>query len=653
VLLEEPGHPEGLGMLADLYEKRGDVGEAVTLLSEALSSGEGAAAGEGRIALTRRLTELLREAEPEQAKEVYRSILSGTLPDPAAKRPLQAGLAALLTGEREQAERAALLEELLGSESGEEAATHALQLAELRARLDDEPGTRRALELGHRSCPDNQEVYQRLGQLYMDRQMWPEVVGLLLAEAERSSEPARKAKVLRGAARVQRERLRDDQGAAASLRKAVAASPEDTEVLRELTSTLVGAGDPHAAIAAVTEAVQAGRPRGRAGLLRLRAELHAGREDDAAAVTDLEEALATGDKDAAAELVQALSRVVARASAAGERPEARKATLRLAEVLRQAGEAAQSDQLLFRWIEANPDDREVLHDMRKRFEAEQRWDATASIWARLVHLEEGEAKAEAVLAMTDACEKIGRGGEAIPWLNVVLGHLPGHRGLRCRLADLLQANGRPADAARLRTEMADSEPDEGERHKLLVQAAQTLSEAGDWAAATVALEKAVALRPNERTSRALLVDACAAAGNPARASEILATLLAEAKTVRSEELATLYQRQAHLAAALGDADGHLQSLKKALDTDRKNVAIAAEVADVAETVGDDELALRALRIVAASPLKDPKASAMAYFRQGRIAHKARDKARAIIFLKRALQDDPDLAEARDLLEAMK
>ena len=118
-------------------------------------------------------------------------------------------------------------------------------------------------------------------------------------------------------------------------------------------------------------------------------------------------------------------------------------------------------------------------------------------------------------------------------------------------------------------------------------------------------------------------------------------------------MATLYQRQARLAAAKGDKDGRLQALRKALDTDRKSAAIATEVADLAEEAGDDELAMRALRVVTANPMKDAKASAMAYYRLGKIAHKAHDKARAIIFVKRALQEDPDLAEAHQLLDELK
>jgi hypothetical protein len=80
-------------------------------------------------------------------------------------------------------------------------------------------------------------------------------------------------------------------------------------------------------------------------------------------------------------------------------------------------------------------------------------------------------------------------------------------------------------------------------------------------------------------------------------SALLAELLADAKSIKPEELALLYQRQARLAALTGDRDGQLAVLKKALDTDRKNVAIANELADLAETLGDDDLALRALRQV--------------------------------------------------------
>jgi tetratricopeptide (TPR) repeat protein len=507
--------------------------------------------------------------------------------------------------------------------------------------------------MGRSKCPEDAEIFQHLGQLYMDRQMWPEVVALLGTEAARQTDLAKKAKVLRGAARIQRERIHDEPGAAETLRQAVAATPDDLDVLRELTGTLLSAGDSVAAVAAVGTAMEGSQPATRPALLHLRAELHTGREDHSAAAADLEEALALGDATATAALIEALTRVAAAASAAGDVATARQSTLRLADVLRGSGDVARADQLLFHWIDVNPEDREVLHNMRDRFEAEQRWDAAANVWARLVHTEEGQAKAHAVLSMTDACEKLGRGGEAIPWLQGVLSGMPEERQLQHRLAGLLQTNGQVVDAARMYIQMADGEADEDQRHALWVQAAQTLAGAGEWAETVVALEKATTLRPTDRASRALLVDACLAAGNLDRAGEVLNGLLAEPKSLRSEELAALFQRQAHLAAAAGDGASQLMSLKKAMETDRKNLSIANEVADLAEAAGDNELAMRALRVLAASPIKDAKAIGMAYFRQGRIAHKMREKARAIIFLKRALQEDPEQAEARQLLDTLK
>jgi tetratricopeptide (TPR) repeat protein len=407
-------------------------------------------------------------------------------------------------------------------------------------------------------------------------------------------------------------------------------------------------------VAAASEILTA-TPKGRAriGLLRLRAELAAREGDDTAAVTDLEEVVALGAHDAGAELATVLSRVAGRAVEKGDKDAARAATLRLAEVLRLGGDHEQADQVLFRWIEANPEDRDLLLKMRDIFTTAERWESAANVWARLVHLEEGEAKAEAVLALTDACDKLGRGEEAIPWLSGVLGLVPGHRGVQARLATLYAATGNIAESARLRNLMADSEPDENARFGLYVQIGQALLAVGEGADAAAALEKALALPAADRNTRLLLLDAHTAAGALDRAQALLGELLGDARNMKSEELATLYQRQARLAAAAGDRDGQLAALKKALECDRKNVAIANELADLAEAMGDDDVALRALRVVAANPVKDAKVLALAYLRQARIAYRAKDRARAIIFVKRALQEDPTLEEAKGLLDQLR
>jgi len=186
-----------------------------------------------------------------------------------------------------------------------------------------------------------------------------------------------------------------------------------------------------------------------------------------------------------------------------------------------------------------------------------------------------------------------------------------------------------------------------------VQIGQSLLVAGESAEAVGALEKAVALSAADRGTRMMLLDAYMGAGALDRAGAMVAELLAGAKGMKPEEVGMLYHRQSKLAALAGDRDGQLQALKKALDADRRSVAIANELADLAESIGDDDLALRALRVVAASPVKDPKVLGQAYLRQARIAHKSKDRARAIIFVKRALQEDPELEEAKALLDQLR
>jgi tetratricopeptide (TPR) repeat protein len=652
VLLEEPGHPEALTLLADIHEQRGEVSEAVTLLSEALSSGE--SVGAARATLARRLGDLVKKADPAQAKEVYRSALAVSLPDAAVKRSLQLSLSELLTGEHEVAERAALCEEILLGETGAGAAAQAVTLSDLRLQTGDETGAERALVLGRERALESTEVFEKLGAFYTQRGRWEEVVQLLGQEAGRQPDANKATRMLRKVAHLQREKLGDAKAAAQTLRRAVEADPSDFDLVRELCDSLVEAGEPAESVSAVGE-ILARSPEGamRVGLLRLRAELAARNKDDAAAIRDLEEALALGASDAATDLCAALGRVAGRTANADDRPAARAATLRLAEILRAGGDHDQSDQVLFRWVEACPDDREVLYQMRDILIAAERWESAANVWARLVHIEEGEAKVKAVLALTDTCEKLGRGEEALPWLSSVLGEVPGRRELQLRLAGLYASTGHVAESARLRNEMADSEPDPNERFSLYVQIGQALLAVGEGADAAVALEKAVALPLADRGTRSLLLDAYSAAGAFDRATAVLGDLLADSKAMKSEELAWLYQRQSKLAAAMGDKDGQLQALKKALDVDRRSVGIANELADLAESIGDDDLALRALRVVAANPVKDPRILALAYLRQARIAHRAKDRSRAIIFVKRALQENPDLEEARALLDQLR
>jgi tetratricopeptide (TPR) repeat protein len=656
VLMDEPAQAEAVLLLADLHEKRGDAGEAVALLSEALRETDAHADDARRAALARRLAELVSRADPAQAKQVYRAALAAPFADPALKRSLQVSLLELLVGDVEVEERAALAEEILGGESGEAAARLALELLALRRRLNDERAARRALELGRSRAPESRALFEALEAYYQEGSRWRELVDLLVDEASRTSgrDPAEAAALWRRAARARREKLGDLGGAAALLRQAVASAPGDPDLLRDLAGCLQAMDQWSVAVEEVSRGLETPELANgaRVGLLRLRAELRSANGDDAQALGDLEEAFALVGNEVAPELTDALERFIARCAADGQAGPERGATFRLSEIFTARGDAAGAQKLLFRWVESHPDDHEALRILRARFEADQDWKQAAQICARLLQVETGEARVEAALALSEASEKLGRPADGIAPLEKVLAALPGHRGVLSRLVRLYELTGNGRRAGALMVEIGDHEEDEDARFEALTAAATTLMREDDPAEAFTALEKAVQIKPKDRIARRMLAEASLAAGLFQEAAEVLGALLSESRGVAPGEMALLYHRLGRAAAGVGDHGGQLQALKRALDADRKNGEVASELADLAEKVGDDDLALRALRAVTLHAQNGPLSPAMAFYRQARIVHRQGDRPRALIFTKRALQEDPGLSAAKEFLSEL-
>ena len=79
------------------------------------------------------------------------------------------------------------------------------------------------------------------------------------------------------------------------------------------------------------------------------------------------------------------------------------------------------------------------------------------------------------------------------------------------------------------------------------------------------------------------------------------------------------------------------------------MATAAELADLAEELEQWELATKVLRQIALMETECPISRAMSFVRQGRISLITGDPKRAVFWARRAHKEDPDLAEANDLL----
>jgi tetratricopeptide (TPR) repeat protein len=182
-----------------------------------------------------------------------------------------------------------------------------------------------------------------------------------------------------------------------------------------------------------------------------------------------------------------------------------------------------------------------------------------------------------------------------------------------------------------------------------------LQDGTDTEAAIDALVDAHSVSPNDMECTLLLADAYTVAGNTALAQDLISRQIAIRAGRRSPELASLYHRLARVAHVGGDREGELSALTSGLEADAQNGFVASELASLALEVGDVDLATRALRSI--TLLKDPATSqiprGLAYQYLGEIARQQGDPKRAMLLLKRAIEDDPSLDAARQLIEELR
>jgi tetratricopeptide (TPR) repeat protein len=166
------------------------------------------------------------------------------------------------------------------------------------------------------------------------------------------------------------------------------------------------------------------------------------------------------------------------------------------------------------------------------------------------------------------------------------------------------------------------------------------------------LEEAHALRPTDLDCAALLSDAYVISDRLEEAHDLLQTSIASFKGRRARELSPLFHRVARIAEAMGDKALEMQHLTTALDMDGQNGIVASELAYLAMDLQNYDIAQRALRAVTMLKAPAPLPKALAYQYLGEIARQQGDVKRAMMLLKRAIDDDPTLQSARTLLEAI-
>jgi tetratricopeptide (TPR) repeat protein len=594
-----------------------------------------------------RLGDLLERTGSPDAARVYRAALI-VAPD---DREILRRVIAQLSEHDSPRDGAVLMERLLAVETPDRAPELAGRLATMWEAANDPKGVQRTLELAHRSAPDDLAIHDRLERWYRDRELWPELAELMTRDAERAPDAAAVER-LREAATVYSGFLGQPLKAAEVLRKARQRAPHVPELVTDHAAALAAAGELDAAQRAIGEALSTVQGDGRTSLLLLRANFRQQLGDDASAVSDLTEAYELDKTRGSDNLVNGLERLRLRSERDGDLPTERTATLKLAQLLVATGELERGRSFLVGWIERDPRDADPLIQLCDLDESIGHWDGVAAAATRLAYVTEGQAQLTAALRAAAASTQAGRPAEAVPVLELVHQHQPGAQVVRDKLREVYEAAGEYRLLAGVLVADADHGDDAAARYANYKRAAELyLYHLEDAPAAQAPAQRALELLPDDHAALMLNVDVLIHSGQLEDAGRALETAIGAQKK-RTPELAVLQQRMGKVSAALGDRDGQLGWLKKAFDVDRKNAEVAAELAQLATEIGDYELALKPLRAITLMDNPAPVTRPMALLWEAKIEHARGNRAKAELWAKKALREDPAFSDAQQFLDEL-
>ncbi len=654
ILDEDPGHAEAAMMLGGLLEKGGRDADLVTLYEKQLDAAKDKENAPAIITISQKLGALLEKRDRDAAKSVYYACLDWAADNIEVVR----ALVRMHTdgGAAEVQERADMTERLLGLATGDEAEATALSLTDLRTQLGDPAAATRALETGFTKAGASPALFSRLEALYKEKGEPAKLAELYLTDAsKKEDDPVSRVERLHLAARLYLDQVGDAARGAQILSEARVIAPTDPALLAELVTALTAAGDLARAIAELGTAIDAlavGEEQ-RTALVAQRALLHRDKGDLAAALIDFDEAAANGTPDRKEALVDHVKAMSA-AAGADNSPATRELRLRLAALLREANDVEGARAALTELLRTDSRDKVVLRVAGRLEEEMSQWNAAIAVYRRLVGFEDPEYIADTAKRLLFCCEQAGRVADARGGLERARIAVPDNKELRAALEKVYEATGAIAELAGLALDEAQTTGDVGGKFALLVRAGSLfVQDAQTTERAIAPLEEARSLRPGDLDCVAILADAYTATGKLPEAMAVLTACVATFKGRRARELSAIYHRIARVAEAQGDRDAELANLTLALDVDAQNGVAASELAYIAMELSQWELATRALRAVTMLKTPAPLSKALAYQHLGEIARQQGDIKKALVLVKRAVDEDNTLASAKELLETWK
>lgn len=557
----------------------------------------------------------------------------------------------------EGGERALVLERLLRMETGNAAADLSLELAQMREAEWDAAGAERALEIGFRAAPENAQLRAKLETVYRERGAWFKLAELFVSASATEDSDDEKVDMLRQAATTYSELAGEPKRAAAVLKQARSFRPMDLALLEEHVAALVAADDAAQAIAELSELMDSGdlAESDRLVLVGRRAQLRAMCGQEAEAMDDLEAASTAGSSiETIADLAELAERLAMHAMDQGDSVAWRRMRLKGASLAEQVGDPDRARSALEDLLSRDSVDEAVLFALAGLEERTEAWISALATYDRLAANLDGEALAGVAIRIADLADRTEQGSYARDVLERAAASNPARRDLHERLLQHYEGAGEWAYAARVTTHLATLTDDVTEKVAFLQRSGAYLLDGGGTAdEALVPLEEALAFAPTDLDVVCLLADAYTMADRANDAGALLQHTIAAQKGRRTRELGALHHRMARVAQAAGDGAQELQALSTALDMDPQNGTAAAELAQLALDTGNFEVASRALRAVTLLKQPGPMSRAQAYEYLGEIAYQQGDPKKAMVMLKRALDEEPHLERAQALLAALR
>jgi len=619
---------------------------------------------ESTVDVALRLGEMLEAQESADTGRVYRAALI-VAPD---DREILRRVVRHLRVEDEPREAAVLMERLLAVETPDQAPALAAKVAEMWHAAGDMRSVQRTLEIALRSAPDDHVIHDRLERHYRDSEMWNELAELMIRDSERLDDEAAVDK-LREAASVYTGFLGQPRKAAEVLRMARGRSSDGVGLVTDQAAALAAAGDLDGAQRALGESLATLQGPQRLSVLLLRASFLQQLGDDAGAVEDCQQAYDIDQQRGFDSLIGGLERLRARAEQRRDRDTERTATMRLARLAMNHGDNERARGLLVAWIERENQDVEPLYLLCDLDASIGHWEGVLAGATRLAYISTGTQQVDAALRAAQAANDAGRPAEAVGVVEMVHQAQPEVAVLREKLREQYEAAGAYRELAAILIADADylsgaSDTPEGSRQATNAEGDRTARYANyrraaelllysleDPAAATYAAGKALEMVPDDHTALMLNVDVLIGAGQIEDAGRTLDAAISAQKK-RTPELAVMQQRMGKVSAMLGDKEGHLNWLKKAFDVDRKNAEVAAELATLATELGDYELALKPLRAITLMENPLPVTRPMALLWEAKIEHARGNRAKAELWAKKALREDPNFGEAQAFIDEL-